>query len=350
MRSGLESIEKERPDIYHTITAAGESHGSDMQAYLIYMYPRLFQIHRILKSTGSFYLHVDPTASHYLKIMLDAIFGEKNFRNEIVWAYYRARPGGNQFARLHDTIFYYSKGRKGWIFNKHEAQVPLSKEALRTKRIVRKDGSVWTRKRNTKDMGDWWTDINLPTNSKERTGFKTQKPLKLLERIIKASTNEGDIVLDPFCGCATACVAAAMWDRRYIGIDIGSKAQELIVHRLRTTQGIMDIDGRMPVLTDVIPVINAEEPPPNKWRDGLKEDKYGEQKGECANDRCQLRGFKFPLDYFEIDHITPKSKGGTYHDDNARLLCGPCNRIRGNRSDDYMKMITDERFNNMQVV
>ena len=215
---------------------------SGMLAYLSYMAERLALLHIILKETGSIYLHCDPTASHYLKMIMDDIFGAKNFRNEILWCYNRARPGGKQFARCSDNIFFYSKSKE-WTFNKDKMQVPLSAEALKVNQIVRKDGTVWKRKRDTKDMPNWWTDCNFPTGSKERLGYPTQKPLNLLKRIIEASSNEGDVVLDPFCGCGTAVVAAQMLKRQFIGIDISLFAVETVTcDRLMMDAGIAEED------------------------------------------------------------------------------------------------------------
>lgn len=193
--------------------------GKGTDSYLHFMYERLTLMRELLAEDGSIYLHCDPTMSHYLKLLMDEVFGADQFRNEIVWSYPRARPGGKQFARLHDVIFWYSKGPT-WTFDKESAQVPLSAEALTVNTIIRKDGSVWTRKRNTKDMPDVW-DIKFHTGSKERLGYPTQKPMQLLERIIKASSNEGDLVFDPFCGSGTTGAVAESLARRWIMADLG---------------------------------------------------------------------------------------------------------------------------------
>lgn len=228
------SIKKTHNILEALIFANGKT---QLNAYLVNMAVRLVEMRRLLKDTGSIYLHCDPTAGHYLKILMDNIFGTDNIRNEIVWCYTRARPGGKyQFARLHDLIYFYSKSEGQNVFSR--PQVPLTKEALRIKKIVRKDGSVWNRTRNTKDMGDWWDDVNFPTGSKERMGYPTQKPLKLLKRIIEASSNPGDVVLDPFCGCGTTIEAAEDTGRHWIGIDITAAAVGVIKERfLRKVKG-----------------------------------------------------------------------------------------------------------------
>lgn len=200
--------------------------------YKKFMISRCIEMYRLLKDTGSLFLHCDPTASHYLKVELDKIFGRKSFRNEIIWSYTRARPGGKQFARLHDVIFWYSKGTE-WTFHKKLAQVPLSKEALTVNKIKRKDGKIWIRKRNTKDMSDVW-DIKFHSGSKERLGYATQKPIELYERIIQICSNQNDIVLDPFCGSGTTLVAAKLLRRKYIGIDQNEKAIKITTNRLES--------------------------------------------------------------------------------------------------------------------
>ena len=145
----LEYIKYKDKDLVRFCQIIGNQHSAGMEAYLMMMASRLLLCHEILKETGSIFLHCDHSANGYLRMLMDAIFGKKNFRNEIVWCYYRARPGGNQFARLSETIFWYSKSDK-WTFNKHLMQVPLTEEALKSNRIVRKDGSVWERKKAQK--------------------------------------------------------------------------------------------------------------------------------------------------------------------------------------------------------
>jgi site-specific DNA-methyltransferase (adenine-specific) len=192
---------------------------SSLTAYLVEMTVRLVELQRVLKETGSLFLHCDPTASHYLKVILDAIFGEGRCRNEIIWAYRGGGVSKRWFARKHDVIFFYSKGNT-WTFNSQYTPYSDATVAVtgRTGKRVNKTSIDLERGAH---MPDWWTDINaLQTWSPERLGYPTQKPIALLERLIKAGSNEGDVVLDPFCGCGTAVAAAEALGRKWIGIDI----------------------------------------------------------------------------------------------------------------------------------
>ena len=182
-------------------------------------------------------------------------------------------------------------------------------------------------------MPDWWSDINaLQTWSRERTGYPTQKPVSLLERVVKASSNDGDVVLDPFAGCATACIAAQKLERRWIGIDIEPKAVELCRMRLVNELGF---DGRTQELTD--PPERTDERqlaliPRNQrlrfelWRQ-MQEQQQSEQP-PCPGCGNTLPG----VEYMEVDHIVPRSRGGEHTWDNVQLLCGPCNRSKGNKT------------------
>lgn len=260
---------------------------NDVMAYLVMMTARLIELHRVLKPTGSLYLHCDPTASHYLKLVLDQIFGPTNFRNEIVWKRTSAHSDSGVFGNAHDVIFYYSKHND---FTSNKQYQPYDNEYIESHyrykdkngRLYRTDNltaiglsgggytyewhgviKIWRcpiermreldaegRIRYTKSgtaeyiryldempgmpAQDIWYDI-FPINSQaqERLGFQTQKPIALLERIIKSSSNEGDIVLDPFCGCGTAVVAAQKLGRKWIGIDITHLAIALMRNRLK---------------------------------------------------------------------------------------------------------------------
>lgn len=214
-----------------------------MMAYLAMMAPRLVEMRRILKDTGSIYLHCDPTSSHYLKLLMDAIFGSDNFLNEIVWCYEKPRSAARRFKRNHDVILFYSKSdSNGRVFNMQYVPRKGEKELKVRKPFVRKDGTVWYPKYAGKQCPDWWEDIPsyaTAMTAKERVGYPTQKPEKLLERIILASSNKGDIVLDPFCGCGTAVVVAEKLGRRWIGIDITYLAINIIKKRFEKN-GITD--------------------------------------------------------------------------------------------------------------
>jgi len=208
-----------------------------MMAYLSMMAPRLLEMRRVLKNTGSIYLHCDPTASHYLKLLMDTAFGVKNFRNEIAWCYRGAGYPKKDFGRRHDIILRYSRS-DSYIFNLdsvREEYAETTKE--RFKHYIGnirdgKDFGTQTLHPLGKQPDDWWQIQPIAPSSKERVGYPTQKPEKLLERIIKASSNEGDLVLDPFCGCGTAIAVAEELNRKWVGIDITYLAIDVIKKRL----------------------------------------------------------------------------------------------------------------------
>lgn len=218
---------------------------SDVMAYLTMMANRLLELHRVLKPSGSMYLHCDPTASHYLKIVLDMVFGPGRFRNEIVWHYYNKFQRGDipMFARDHDIIFFYTKEPERQhhfesIYEMREKPVMQlqRKWDKETGRIVNKkdeEGHVIYEEKVDRKIDDVWRMPYIVPASKEGLGYPTQKPLALLERIIMASSKPGDLVLDPFCGCGTAVHAAQKHGRDWIGIDITHLAIGLIEKRLK---------------------------------------------------------------------------------------------------------------------
>ena len=220
---------------------------SNMMAYLAMMAPRLVELRRVLKATGSIYLHCDPTASHYLKLLMDAVFGPSCFRNEIVWHYYNKFQRGDikMFARDHDVLLFYAMSRESDFRSVYEQREKPVKQLKRkwdadTKRIVNaKDecGHVIWEEKTDRKVDDVWRLPYIVPASKEGLGYPTQKPEPLLERIILASSNEGDVVLDPFCGCGTAVAVAHRLKRRWVGIDITHLAVNLMKHRLMNTFG-----------------------------------------------------------------------------------------------------------------
>jgi site-specific DNA-methyltransferase (adenine-specific) len=287
--------------------------GSDMLAYLAMMAPRLVELRRVLKETGSIYLHCDPTASHYLKLLMDAVFGPQFFLNEIIWKRTHSHGGANRFGRVHDTILFYSRGQQwDWYSPKtpyskeyedgffrfadpdgrryratiltgtgtrngssgkpwrgidptavgrhwaipgyvrsllpqaeHETVQETLDELDKVGRILwpKKEGGTPSFKQYIDDLGgtdaqDIVTDIPpISAQAQERLGYPTQKPEALLERLLKASSKEGDVVLDPFCGCGTTVQVAQKMGRRWIGIDITHLAIGLIKHRLDNSFG-----------------------------------------------------------------------------------------------------------------
>ena len=325
-------IADEQPAMYQVLQAAGMTHGKGMQSYLCMMAVRLLQMKRVLKDTGSIYLHCDPTASHYLKLVMDAIYGTRNFRNEIIWAY---RGGGSpkkDFGRRHDVILRYSV-TNDYRFVPDAVRIPYQAEG-----IGRTDDAMWGRHKGSdkvykphalgKVPEDWWPINVLNANDPERMGYPTQKPLVLLERIIKASSNEGDIVLDPFCGCATACVAAENLDRHWIGIDISPKAVELVNMRLQESMGDLFHNRLVTARTDIPRRTDIDAPVPYRQN---KHVLFGQQEGRCKGCRSA-----FEFRNFTIDHIIPEHRGGTDHIENLQLLCGHCNSVKGDRPQEYL--------------
>ena len=247
-----DQITDDHPRLMEAIESARYAHSDGMGAYMCFMAVRLLAMRRILKPTGAIYLHCDPTASHYLKAVMDAIFGWKQFRNEIVWHY----SGWNKrlrshLERRHDIILFYARSGKG-IFDYPTSPWRDKDEYIRVrKQKVRRDDDgreyvlsdagggkrvhryLTDAMRYGVPLDDVWPIDKLNNSDKASTGYPTQKPIALYERIIKASSNEGDIVLDPFAGCATTCVAAERLGRQWAGIDIWEKAHETVVARLK---------------------------------------------------------------------------------------------------------------------
>ncbi len=216
----------------------------DVLAYLAMMAPRLVELRRALKPTGSLYLHCDPTASHYLKVLLDGAFGPACFRNEIIWRYRRWPARAARFQRMHDVLLFYTAAPgSAHTFHTLYGYEKLAASTLKTfgRRKQRADFSSGHRKPGVEDsetrgppLSDYW-DVDAPMGDawevgviaaigKERTGYPTQKPEALLERVILASSNEGDVVLDPFCGSGTTLAVAKRLGRRFLGIDVSPVA------------------------------------------------------------------------------------------------------------------------------
>ena len=211
-----------------------------MRAYLAFMAPRLAEIWRLLTPEGSVYLHCDPHASHYLKCMMDAIFGAANFRNEIIWHYKHTGNSKRDFARKHDVILRYVK-TDNWTFNADAVRQPY--DAKTVKRYEKPVVFAGKYQAKLNPLGrlcdDVWEIPPIRNVSKEGLGYPTQKPLALLERIIKASSNPGDIVFDPFCGCGTTLDAAHGLNRHWVGIDLTVLALEPMERRLRERHGLV---------------------------------------------------------------------------------------------------------------
>ena len=373
-------LRREQEWLYALIHAAKNTHSKGMFSYLMMMSPRLFELNRVLKPTGSIYLHCDPTASHYLKLVMDGIFGSGNFRNEVIWKRTSSHSDSKSFGRVHDTILHYSMSERFAHNRQHQSHDPnyvdshyRRKDArgrrYRTDNVTAGGLSgggyeyewngvskVWRYPKNRMlelhDAGRLhytrtgtpeyirylsesegvslqtvWADIS-PINSqaKERVGYPTQKPLALLDRIVKASSNEGDVVLDPFCGCATTLVSAELLQRRWCGIDLSPKTAELVVQRIREKEDMVSFAGfrhatDVPIRTDV----EREKASTPKQRRELKNKLHNDQEGRCNLCHDEFTG----IQHFEMDHIVPVAKGGQDWVDNFQLLCSNCNRIKG---------------------
>ena len=246
-------------------------------AYLSYMVPRLLYMKSVLKPTGSIYLHCDQTASHYIKVMMDSIFGHRQFRNEIVWCYTGPANTPRWFPRKHDTIFFYA-GSRHTRFNRDAVRVPYASGLHNTGTVFNKtngdeEESIREQEERGKVVEDWWVDIpsGAHISKHERIGYRTQKPVALLERIITASSNPDDVVLDPFCGCATTLEAAHNLGRRWIGMDIAFHAinrvaRQRLTERLGLSEGEdFEITGRPLTVEAAQDVWNRDKYHFQKW-------------------------------------------------------------------------------------
>ena len=215
-------------------------------AYLVYMTYRLLEMRRILKPTGSIYLHCDKNASHYIKVMMDAIFGHSNFRNEIVWHYTGNSTPKRMFPAKHDTLLFYAKSEKSYF---SPVLIPYAKSTIRRYNHVDSDGrryKISALKDGKREkvymkegkMADSVWDIPIVRKKKERLGYPTQKPIDLLQRIINASSKKDQVVFDPFCGCGTAIYASHLNDRQWIGCDIAILSIRLVRDVLSKRYGL----------------------------------------------------------------------------------------------------------------
>ena len=328
-KADLGIMAEERPKLAKLIDAVGDVNGKADKSYLLMMAPRIIEMHRILKSTGSIYLHCDPTMSHSLKLVMDEVFKNDNFKNEIVWCYKSGGASKHQFAKKHDIILFYAKNKGKSKFNVIKVKSYGQTGGGQGGAVQYYEDSKGTY--SIVNARDWWEISMLSTTHPERTGYPTQKPLRLLNRIIEASSNPGDFVLDPFCGCATACVAAQDLNRKWIGIDISEKAIELVLQRFKDELKIFapKIIHRkdIPIRSDG--VIRSKN---------IKHILYGKQEGHCGG--CNHH---FPFHGLTIDHIIPTSKGGPNDDSNLQLLCSSCNSIKGIRPMGHLKATLEER-------
>lgn len=209
---------------YNFDVRSSHSYRDDMplDEYLVFLAERLAEMHRVLKPAGSLYLHLDWHSVHYARLILDDLFGPERFLNEIIWAYDYGGRARDKWARKHDNILWYAKSNS-WTYNRDEIdRIPYMAPGL-----VGPEKAA----RGKLPTDTWWMTI-VPTNSRERTGYPTQKPLKLLERIIRASSNPGDLVADFFGGSGTTAVAAARLGRRFLYVDTSAEALTIAKKRI----------------------------------------------------------------------------------------------------------------------
>ena len=417
-------IAEQNPAVYAVIDAAGIAHGKGMKSYLIMMAVRLLEMRRLLKPTGSMYLHCDPTANAYLRTLCDAVFGRRNFRSEVVWRRSNAHSKTKmQYGPIHDTLLFYALSDASTF---HPETRPYSKAYIESRfkhhdnrgryqtnyltgpgerqgesgaewrgfdpskagrhwaiprslrRFLPDDGDgmgshekleclhsqgfiVFPKKPGGQPMykqyvgpgvpyQDTWAyqpntsgalydttehideDVKWLETESQRTGYPTQKPLGLLDRIIRTSSNKGAVVLDPFAGCATACVSAETLGRQWVGIDLSELAAKLVKTRLREAFKLFyDVHHRddVPKRTDLgkLPSYRTH-----------KHQLFGKQEGRCGG--CRV---VFPFRNFTIDHVVPQSQGGSDHFDNLQLLCGACNSVKGDRDHAYLVATLSKR-------
>ncbi len=398
------------PDLFHTVVGAGLTAGDSMQAYLSFMAPRLIEMHRVLKPTGALYLHCDPHASHYLKQLLDAIFGARCL-NEIVWKRTSTKSlGAKRYARDSDRILFYAKSSR-WTWNQqyreHDPEYikknyryddndglgayqlqPLTGGKAggpdaygRFKGALPSKGRAWAPPRRDKfpletqeklpdnyeqlgvldkcfaldeaDLLHWSKRGNpryksylsikqgnpasdiithiSPVSGKEKTDWPTQKPLELYEHLIAAATVTGDLVFDPFAGCATTMVAAERLGREWGGVDIDEVATGITLKRLQQHadgSAFLDLSTQTVSLPSTPPK-RTDGNAPQRSRN-IREILW-QALGTSDRRPCNGCGREKYYDDFQLDHVMPRSKGGPDIDDNLQLLCAACNGRKGNR-------------------
>lgn len=419
----LGEIELRRPALFHLINSAKLAHGESMAGYLTFMSVRLIELHRILKPNGSIYLHCDPHASHYLKVLMDALFGEQSYKAEITWRRTSAHNDSLSFGNVRDIILFYGPRAR---INTGNIRVPLDPEYVERfyrfsderglyqlgdltapRKGTGETGQIWRghdpnetgRQWNAPKSGAYaawieaniirnyrsirsplarlesldaagliqhttdgvprlkrylagnrgqvpsnlWADIRpISANSRERTGWRTQKPLALLERVINASSRPGDLVLDPFCGCATACIAAEKLGRDWIGIDRLHQAVGVLRGRAERELQIPLTAAGERAWQDWSIFIPQERPPQRTdsalsllsvgEASEVRRFLYAKQQGRCAG--CE---HEIPLHVLTVDHINPRSRGGSDDLSNLQLMDSTCNAIKGDRDMAYLR-------------
>ncbi len=393
-------LESDHNDLYEVCKIGGKLHSKGMLGYLVFMGVRLIECKRILKETGSIYLHCDHSANTYLRLLMDGIFGQHNFRNEIIWHYGKtSNAAAKKFLRGHDTILFYAKNAELATYNSQfETRLSIRKQQLvdsgyntknmnghrylyiydeekvdakvKSGKIKISEFDIIRRVDTTRGnaLTTVWEIDHLNSQSKEKSGWATQKPIALYSRIILASTNPGDVVFDPFCGCATTLVAAENAGRQWIGIDRHPEAEKQVVQQLNKlnkgteteTQNELGKDWGRRVI-----IINTYE----KDKDGkVKKDKNGKfislkqlpiARTDLAatipykkhfndlytnqNGICKGCGRHVDKHIAHIDHKVPRTKGGQDHFGNLQILCSGCNTLKGNRTMAWLMKTLKER-------
>ena len=380
----LENIEATFPAGWCLIQATRHSHGEQTAAYIGFMLERLVEIKRVLKETGSVYLHCDHEANAYLRQLMDAVFGAKNFRNEIIWRKYAGRKNNakSKFSTQHDTILFYAAGPNATF---HPAYEPLSEEAIREYKHTDTEGRRYRMARRGKGYESphanrhiyldespgaactsLWVenDLTLGQSSRERTGYPTQKPQALARRIIQASSNPGDVVLDCFAGCAYVPVAAELTDRRWIACDMSPRAWTVVRRQFHKqanlrvrTEGEVAYDEPLRLRLGDERVIKVRGPNQLPERDtprqaklparSLPVVKYKKKALETSQQiwesfvnqygpECWYCGHPARSDRRELhlDHVEPNRRDGTNDDCwNRALACSPCNSDKSDNAD-----------------
>ena len=389
-RPYLDHIARHWPALNEVVEAAYIAHSPSMAAFLSFMSVRLIEMHRILKPTGSLYLHCDPTANAYLRLMLDSIFGMQNLLGEIVWNKGNGVKSKTSWGNENDNILCYAKKAGTHVFNSNDpvcrkpfADISRSMHFNKVdtdgrryrERVINGKSYIYYEDEG-RFIGNLWNDIpSMQANTPllgEYTGWKTQKPLALYQRIVKTSSQPEDLVLDPFAGCATTCVAAEQTGRQWIGIDLSPKARGITLDRLKKEAGegtFWENAVHLLVAADLPPLPQPEDPDdeedesdsyhalvarylsvpslPARAEGGTGAPKKGYKPEDVRrylavreasgthidmNLACQGCGYTPPrLEYQDIDHIVPRAQGGKNNWDNLCLLCPPCNRRKAHK-------------------
>lgn len=349
----MDDIKDQRPRVLNVIETTRHTHTEGTAAYLAYMAVRLIECHRVLKRTGTLYLHCDHTANSYLRMLLDAIFGEKHFQNEIVWTYGLGGSSPKRWSRKHDTLLFYTKSD---VFTFTKPTQPATSQMM---------------KGQQKGMTDVWNIPSLNNQAKERTGYPTQKPVALAELIIGASSDPGDLVLDPFAGCAYVPVAAERLSREWIACDISPRAMTVLRRQFKKFG--YAVDGIAPegvLANEDVTLARAEVsirgplelPDRGVEEDGIESVKPLPQRKYKTSASiftrpemlefllglsgwrawcCGFANWRVGADgravveptirNFELDHIDPKSKQGRHEIDNRAPLCPYHNSVKSDR-------------------